>query len=205
MLNLLNSLAVSFDLPILDWIQANLQSGFMDAIWPIITIFGDAGIFWMAWATLLLFIPKHRRTGLGMWFALFLGLVVCNITLKPLVGRIRPYDFQINELGKTWNDILAGGELLVELPHDFSFPSGHTIASFEAATVLLINSPAMGIPAMILAVLIAFSRMYLYVHYPTDVIFSVFAGILFAVIGNLLAKKVPLDKIKFLKKGKFER
>ena len=205
MLNLLNSLAVSFDLPILDWIQANLQSGFMDAIWPIITIFGDAGIFWMAWATLLLFIPKHRRTGLGMWFALFLGLVVCNITLKPLVGRIRPYDFQINELGKTWNDILAGGELLVELPHDFSFPSGHTIASFEAATVLLINSPAMGIPAMILAVLIAFSRMYLYVHYPTDVIFSVFAGILFAVIGNLLAKKVPLDKIKFLKKGKYER
>ena len=205
MLNLLNSLAVSFDLPILDWIQANLQSGFMDAIWPIITIFGDAGIFWMAWATLLLFIPKHRRTGLGMWFALFLGLVVCNITMKPLVGRIRPYDFQINELGKTWNDILAGGELLVELPHDFSFPSGHTIASFEAATVLLINSPAMGIPAMILAVLIAFSRMYLYVHYPTDVIFSVFAGILFAVIGNLLAKKVPLDKIKFLKKGKYER
>ena len=205
MLNLLNSLAVSFDLPILDWIQANLQSGFMDAIWPIITIFGDAGIFWMAWATLLLFIPKHRRTGLGMWFALFLGLVICNITLKPLVGRIRPYDFQINELGKTWNDILAGGELLVELPHDFSFPSGHTIASFEAATVLLINSPAMGIPAMILAVLIAFSRMYLYVHYPTDVIFSVFAGILFAVIGNLLAKKVPLDKIKFLKKGKYER
>ena len=205
MLSLLNSLAVSFDLPILDWIQANLQSGFMDTIWPIITVFGDAGIFWMAWATLLLFIPKHRRTGLGMWFALFFGLVICNITLKPLVGRIRPYDFQIQEMGRTWNDLLAGGELLVELPHDFSFPSGHTIASFEAATVLLLNSAAMGIPAMILAVLIAFSRMYLYVHYPTDVIFSVFAGILFAVIGNVLAKKVPLDKIKFLKKGKYER
>ena len=205
MLNLLNSLAVSFDLPILEWIQANLQSGFMDTIWPIITLFGDAGIFWMIWATLLLFIPKYRRTGLGMWFALALGLLICNITLKPIVGRMRPYDFQIKELGKTWNDILAGGELLVELPHDFSFPSGHTIASFEAATVLLINSPAMGIPAMILAVLIAFSRMYLYVHYPTDVIFSIFAGILFAFIGNMLAKKVPLEKIRFLKKGKYER
>ena len=205
MQNLLNSLAVSFDLPILDWIQANLQSGFMDTIWPIITVFGDAGIFWMIWATLLLFIPKHRRTGLGMWFALAMGLLICNITLKPLVGRMRPYDYQIKELGKTWTDLLAGGELLVELPHDFSFPSGHTIASFEAATVLLLNSAAMGIPAMILAVLIAFSRMYLYVHYPTDVIFSVFAGILFAVIGNWLAKKVPLEKIKFLKKGKYER
>ena len=203
MLALLNSLAVSFDLPILDWIQANLQSPLMDTIWPIITLFGDAGIFWMVWATLLLFIPKYRRTGLGMWFALAMGLLICNITLKPLVGRIRPYDFQIQELGRTWNDLLAGGELLVDLPHDFSFPSGHTIASFEAATVLLLNSPAMGIPAMILAVLIAFSRMYLYVHYPTDVIFSVFAGILFAIIGNLIAKKIPLGK--FGKKGKYER
>ena len=203
MLELLNSLAVSFDLPILDWIQANLQSGLMDTIWPIITLFGDAGIFWMIWATLLLFLPKHRRTGLGMWFALALGLLICNITLKPLVGRIRPYDFQITELGKTWNDILLGGKLLVETPHDFSFPSGHTIASFEAATVLLINSPAMGIPAMILAVLIAFSRLYLYVHYPTDVIFSIFAGILFAIIGNMIAKKIPLGK--FGKKGKYEK
>ena len=203
MLELLNGLAVSFDLPILDWIQANLQSGLMDAIWPIITVFGDAGIFWMVWATILLFFPKHRRTGLGMWFALAMGLVVCNITLKPLVGRIRPYDYQIQVLGKTWNDLLAGGELLVELPHDFSFPSGHTIASFEAATVLLLNGPAMGIPAMILAVLIAFSRMYLYVHDPTDVIFSVFAGMLCAFLGNMIAKKIPLGKLG--KKGKYEK
>ena len=203
MLELLNTLAVSFDLPILDWIQAHLQSGLMDTIWPIITMFGDAGIFWMVWATLLLFIPKYRRTGLGMWFALAMGLLICNITLKPLVGRIRPYDFQITELGKTWNDLLAGGELLVELPHDFSFPSGHTIASFEACTVLLLNSKLMGIPAVILAILIAFSRLYLYVHYPSDVIFSVFAGILFGILGNLIAKKIPLPQ--FGKRGKYQR
>lgn len=200
---LLNNLAVSFDLPILEWIQATLQSGFMDTIMPIITMFGDAGIFWMAWATLLLFLPKYRRTGLGMWFALAMGLLICNITLKPLVGRIRPYDFQINELDKTWNDILLGGKLLVEMPHDFSFPSGHTIASFEACTVLLLNSKLMGIPAVILAVLIAFSRLYLYVHYPTDVIFSLFAGILFGILGNLIAKRIPLGK--FGKKGKYEK
>ena len=70
MLQLLDSLAVSFDLPILDWIQANMQSGFLDTIMPIITLFGDAGIFWMACATILLFTRKHRRTGLGVWFAL---------------------------------------------------------------------------------------------------------------------------------------
>ena len=196
MLALLDSLAVSFDLPILDWIQANLQSGLLDTIMPIITMFGDAGIFWMICATLLLFTRKHRRTGLGVWFALALGLLVCNIILKPMVGRMRPYDFQMEHFQ-------VAIDLLIDKETSLSFPSGHTIASFEAATVMLLNSPLLGIPALILAIAIAFSRMYLYVHYPTDVIFSVFAGILFGIIGNLIAKKIPLDK--FFKKGKYER
>ena len=194
MLAVLDQLAVSFDLPILDWIQANLKNGFLNDVMPIITMFGDGGIFWIACAVILLCIPKTRKTGLGMAFALIMGLIVCNITLKPLVGRIRPYDFQ-EKLGVVI-------PLLTERMHDFSFPSGHTIASFEAATVLLINNKKLGIPAVILAVLIAFSRLYLYVHYPTDVIFSVFAGILFAFLGNWLAGKVMA---RFPgKKGKFE-
>lgn len=194
MLAVLDQLAVSFDLPILDWIQANLKNGFLNMVMPIITMFGDGGIFWIACAVILLCIPKTRKTGLGMAFALIMGLVVCNITLKPLVHRIRPYDFQ-EQLGVVI-------PLLTERMHDYSFPSGHTIASFEAATVLLINNKKLGIPAMILAVLIAFSRLYLYVHYPTDVIFSVFAGILFAFLGNWLAGKVMA---RFPgKKGKFE-
>ena len=191
----LNSIAISFDLPILDWIQVNLQSDIMDTIMPIITLFGDGGIFWIACAVLLLFFPKTRKIGLGMGFALILGLLVCNVTLKPLVQRIRPYDLKA-EMGITI-------QLLTERMHDFSFPSGHTIASFEAATVLLKNSKKMGIPAMILAVLIAFSRLYLYVHYPTDVIFSVFAGILFAFIGDAIAAKVA-PKLAPRKRGKFE-
>ena len=194
MLAVLDQLAVSFDLPILDWIQENLKNAFLDVVMPIITMFGDGGIFWIACAVILLCIPKTRKTGLGMAFALIMGLIVCNITLKPLVGRIRPYDFQ-EKLGVVI-------PLLTERMHDFSFPSGHTIASFEADTVLLINNKKLGIPAMILAVLIAFSRLYLYVHYPTDVIFSVFAGILFAFLGNWLAGKVMA---RFPgKKGKFE-
>ena len=192
----LNTCAFSFDLPILDWIQANLQSSILDTSMPIITLLGDAGIFWIAWSVLLLLFPKTRKTGLGMGFALMMGLVVCNIVLKPLIARPRPYDFQEEQFG-----IFI--KLLIERQHDFAFPSGHTIASFEAATVLLINSKLMGIPALILAILIAFSRMYLYVHYPTDVIFSVFAGILFGIIGNLIAKKIPLGKLG--KKGKYEK
>ena len=187
--------ALSFDLHILDWIQAFLQSGFMDKFMPFITVFGDAGIFWMIWAAVLVIFPKTRKIGLGMAFAMVMGLIVCNITLKPLVARIRPYDLQA-ELG-------VAIKLLCEAQHDFSFPSGHTIASFEAAVVLVKNSKKMGIPAMILAVLISFSRMYLYVHYPTDVIVSVILGTLFALIGDAIAAKVA-PKLSFGKKGKYQ-
>ena len=193
--NFLYNCALSFDLPILDWIQANLQSGFMDKFMPFITVFGDAGIFWMIWAAVLVIFPKTRKIGLGMAFAMVMGLIVCNITLKPLVARIRPYDLQA-ELG-------VAIKLLCEAQHDFSFPSGHTIASFEAAVVLVKNSKKMGIPAMILAVLISFSRMYLYVHYPTDVIVSVILGTLFALIGDAIAAKVA-PKLSFGKKGKYQ-
>ena len=194
MLALLNQLAVSFDLPILDWIQAHLQCGFLDFIMPIITLFGEGGIFWIAWAVVMLCIPKYRKTGLGMGIALLMGVLICNVTLKPLVQRPRPYDFQEEQFG-----IVI--DLLINKQHDFSFPSGHTIASFEAAIVLLLNDKRLGIPATILAVLVSFSRLYLYIHYPTDVIFSVFAGTLFAFIGNAAAKRIPLPEGK---KGKYQ-
>ena len=184
---LLDSLAVSFDLPILDWIAANIWCPVLDVAMPIITMFGDAGIFWIAVSVLFLITKKHRKTGIGMALALIMGLLICNIWLKPTVARIRPYDFQMEYFMKEI-PLLAG------TMHDFSFPSGHTIASFEAAVVILLNNKKLGIAAMILAVLIAFSRLYLYVHYPTDVIFSVLLGTIFAFIGNYLAPKV-MDKL----------
>lgn len=175
-------MAEGFDLPILDWIAENIHCAFLDTVMPLITMLGDAGIFWIALSVLFLLFPKYRKVGLGMGAALLMGVLVCNVTMKPLFARIRPYDYQLEHFGRTI-------QLLVATPHDFSFPSGHTLASFEAATVLLINNRKLGIPAMILAVLIAFSRLYLYVHYPTDVIFSVFMGIGFAFLGNFLVKK----------------
>ena len=120
---------------------------------------------------------------------------MCNVTLKPLVARIRPYDLQ-ETLGNHIN-------LLISAQHDYSFPSGHTIASFEACVVLLIHDKRMGIPATILACLIAFSRLYLYVHYPTDVIFSIIVGTAFAFIGNALAAKIA-QRLPAPAKGKYE-
>ena len=189
-LELLDSWAVSFDLPILDWIQANLGHPFLDFIMPWITILGDAGIFWMICAGILAITKKYRRIGFGMAIAMMIGLVVCNMILKPAVGRIRPYDFQ-ESLGVTIN-------LLIDKQHDISFPSGHTIASFEACTVMMLGSRKLGIPATLLAILIAFSRLYLYVHYPTDVIASIILGTLFGLIGYLVSHRIRISR-----KGKF--
>ena len=189
-LQLLDSWAVSFDLPILDWIQANLANPFLDLIMPWITILGDAGIFWMICAGILAITKKYRRIGFGMAIAMMIGLVVCNMILKPAVGRIRPYDFQ-ESLGVTI-------DLLIDKQHDFSFPSGHTIASFEACTVMMLGSRKLGIPATLLAILIAFSRLYLYVHYPTDVIASIILGTLFGLIGYLVSHRIRISR-----KGKF--
>ena len=181
-MDILSYLAEHFDLPILDWIMANLWCPFLDAVMPVITLLGDAGIFWIAIAVVLLFFPKTRKIGLGMGAALVMGLLICNCMLKPLTARIRPYDYQLEHFGVTI-------KLLIEAQHDFSFPSGHTIASFEAATVILLHNKKFGIPAMVLACLIAFSRLYLYVHYPTDVIVSVILGIGLAFLGKFLVQK----------------
>lgn len=181
-MDILSFLAENFDLPILDWIAANMQCKLLDVLMPIITVLGDAGIFWIATAVVLMLFPKYRKAGLSMGIALLIGVVVCNMILKPVVGRIRPYDYQFQHFGKT----IA---LLIATPHDFSFPSGHTIASFEGAVALAIYNKKLGIPALILAGLIAFSRLYLYVHYVTDVLVSVGLGIGFAFLASWLVKK----------------
>ena len=181
-MDILSYFAEHFDLPILDWIAAHLQCGFLDKVMPVVTALGNGGIFWIVLALVLMIIPKYRKAGFSMALALIMGLVVCNLTLKPLVARMRPYDYQLEHFGKT----IA---LLVATPHDFSFPSGHTIASFEGAAALLIHDRKLGIPAMVLAVLVAFSRLYLYVHYPTDVLASILLGVGFAFLGSFIVKK----------------
>lgn len=138
-------------------------------------------------------IPSQRRSGLGMWLALAMGLILCNMILKPLVGRMRPYDFQ-----EQFNGVYI--KILIDGLSDNSFPSGHTIAAFEACVALLCGNKNLGIPAVIMAFLVAFSRLYLYVHYPTDVFASIILGRLLAVLGYWLAGKIIRPRIK----GKYE-
>ena len=152
-----------WELSILDWIRHTLGCPFLDAVMPWISRPVDNGILWIALAALLLCLRRTRRTGVSMAAALLMGLLLGNLLMKPLIARIRPYD-------------LAEVSLLIDRLHDYSFPSGHTLASFEAATVLLLRKRSVGIPAMVFAVLVAFSRLYLYVHYPTDVLAGALLG-----------------------------
>ncbi len=177
MADIFSFLAEQFDLPILDWIAAHLWCPFGDAVMPMVTHLGDAGILWILIAAAMLFFPKYRRTGIAMGAALLMGVFLCNVTLKPLVARPRPFDYQLLHFGKEI-------PLLISAPADFSFPSGHTIASFEAAAVITLRHRKLGLPALVLACLIAFSRLYLYVHYPTDVLFSVALGTGIAFFAN---------------------
>lgn len=178
----------NFDFSILDWIQAHLRCTFLDVIMPPITYLGWKGAFFIVCAVLMLFFPKWRKTGWSIGVALLLGLVVCNFTIKPLVARIRPYD--VREIA-----------LLIAPEHDFSFPSGHTIAAFEFATAFTIRKPKWGPAVFALAVLIAFSRLYLYMHYPTDVFVSVILGAVFGVLGVVIVNAI----YKLIEKKKLEK
>lgn len=167
---------------ILDFIQENFRSGILDTVMTFITGLGDSGKIWIVCTFLLLLIPKTRKAGTAMGIALVLEIICCNIILKPFVARIRPCD------------VNTAVQLLIERPLDYSFPSGHTTSSLAAASALYFSRKKLWIPAVILAGLIAFSRLYLYVHYPTDVLAGALLGIMIGWIGSILAN-ILADKL----------
>ena len=162
----------NLDGEILLQIQQHLRTDMLTPFMKIVTFLGNGGWFWILCAVVLLAIPKTRKTGYAAVLSLIFGVIVTNLLLKNIVARPRPF---------------AEIEALIPLiakPTDFSFPSGHTTASFAVALVMLRMLPKkIGIPAVVLAALVAFSRLYLGVHYPTDVL----AGFVVALVGSSLA------------------
>ncbi len=168
-------LSMPWDGQFLIWLQENVRTDFLTPIMKLITHLGDKGIFWILIAVVMLFFKKTRPLGIMAGIALVFSVLINNVIIKPNVGRIRPYE------------VVDGLKLLIERQDDPSFPSGHSGASFAAAVVFLVKGPRkIGIPAIIMAALIAFSRLYVGVHYPTDVICGIITGTCCAIISFMI-------------------
>ncbi len=175
-----------FDSSILLWIQNNVRSGFLTPIMNVITHLGDKGILWIAVTLALLIYRKTRRVGVFCLVSMVIGLVVTNLVLKNWVARVRPYE------------LIEGLECLVGVQKDFSFPSGHATNSLACAWVLFRRAPKKwwGAVALVMAILISLSRLYVGVHYPTDVLGGAVIGICSAMLSMWL---VPILEKKFPK------
>lgn len=153
------------DSSILMWIQS-LRQAWMTPFWKAVTFLGNGGWFWIALALVLLCFCKTRKAAIAMLTAMVIGALITNVICKPAFARIRPYE------------VMEGLVLLVKRQIDYSFPSGHSCASFAAAIAGRKLLPRRwGVGLMILAGLIAFSRLYVGVHYPSDVLGGIVIGI----------------------------
>ena len=168
----------TFEFWILDWIQTHLRSDFLDSVLPAISWTSNHGEIWILLALCLLVFKKYRQQGVTVGLALLMDLVCCNLTLKPLIGRIRP--FVVN----------TAVELLIDAPLDAAFPSGHTAVSFAAVFALKASGSRLWKPALVLAVVIAFSQLYLYVHWPTDVLGGALLGAALGYAAGWFVKKI---------------
>ena len=170
---------MSWELSVLHWFES-IHNPVLNPIMKALTMLGDAGIFWIALSVILLFFKKTRKTAVAMAVSLVLSLIFTNLIIKNIVDRIRPFVADPTLLS----------DMLVKLPKDSSFPSGHTSASFAAATAFFITDRKWGIPCLVLAFFIALSRLYLTVHFPTDVIAGIILGIIYGIAAGLITIRI---------------
>lgn len=170
---------VEFDAGVLLFIQEFIRNRFLTPVLVFITRLGDAGMIWIAVSLAFLCFRKTRRIGCMSLLALLFSLCVNNLLLKQIVARTRPYD--------AIPDLVP----LVPRLNDFSFPSGHSAAAFSAAGVFVRTLPKrFGIPLLLFAIVIALSRLYVGVHYPSDVLCGVISGILLSYAAQFCVEKV---------------
>ena len=175
------NMITSVDFSVLDFIQSTMKCAFMDFVMAFFSYIGESGGIWIICALILLCFRKTRATGVMVLCAMAAGYIIGEIGLKNIICRPRPFIIK--------PDVVPN----VIPPLNYSFPSGHSCSSFAAATVLIMRDKRIGIPSLCAAFLIAFSRLYNYVHFPSDVICGVILGIICAIVTIIVFKKTKLD------------
>ncbi|MCM1365300.1 MAG: phosphatase PAP2 family protein [Faecalibacterium sp.] len=171
-----------FDLSVFEWVQT-IQTPILSAILKVITTLGEGGIIFILLALVLLCSKKYRKVGFAICVALVVMEVCNNLVLKELFARPRPFNLTYD----WWNEAYRFPEI-VSRPDSYSFPSGHTSSAFAAAIAVLWYDRKIGIPTTIFACIMGFSRIYVEVHYCSDVLAGMIVGIIYAIIGVLVAK-----------------
>lgn len=166
---------------ILLWIQEFLRCAFLNPVLILYTHLGDCGLLWIAVSLILLSFRPTRKAGLVSLCAMLLGLLCTNVALKHLVGRARP-----------WLTVEGLVPLVAEKDPN-SFPSGHSCAAFAAAGAWCRTLPRRWwkVLAVLLAVLMAFSRLYVGVHFPSDVLVGTCVGLLCSQIAWVISNRMP--------------
>lgn len=161
-----------------------LHNPILDQIMIFITTLGDAGLFWIGVGLVCLIMKKHRTMGWKVLLSMLITFIIGNLILKNVIARPRPFAVEPEVL-----DLL-----IISQPGEYSFPSGHTMNGFTAATAMFLCNKKIGIPALILAGVIAFSRLYHFVHFPTDIIGGICVGCGVAILVNYVYDKVQKSK-----------
>ena len=162
---------IDWEGPVLLWIQEHMRNDFLTPVLTFLTHLGDHGYFWIALTILFLLLKKTRKVGGLMTCSLLLNTLVNNVLLKNLVARTRPYE------------VVDGLHRIIEAQSDYSFPSGHTGSAFAVAVVVFLMCPRkIGVPVLVFAFVIAFSRLYVGVHFPTDVLGGALIGAVIAYL-----------------------
>ena len=172
----------NWDFSVLYFVQQNLRCGFLDSVTAFLSVVFNAGIAWFVICAVLAFFRKSRYASVVMLCAVLLAFLIGELAMKNVICRVRPCNVD--------TDIL----LAVARPESYSFPSGHTGSSFAAATALFLCNKKLGIPALILAFIVALSRVYLFVHYPTDVMVGAVLGAACALAVYFLFRKFNLHQ-----------
>lgn len=166
------------DFSILYFIQS-IRTDFLDNFMLVLTkIAGSYGQIWLCVAVLLLIFKKTRKAGIAVLLSYGFVYLFGQMVLKDLIARPRPCHI---------DETIA---LLIDRPSSFSCPSTHSAWAFGAATAIVCFSKKIGIPAFVVAAIIGFSRLYLFVHFPTDVLAGIALGVLCGLIGAWIVKAV---------------